>query len=84
MGKKKLKFEDALRRLEEISNLLESDETELEEMISLYEEGTKLAKYCYDELKNAELKIEKLTASLNPETTENIGNAEIADDETPF
>ncbi len=84
MGKKKLKFEDALRRLEEISNLLESDETELEEMISLYEEGTKLAKYCYDELKNAELKIEKLTASLNPETTENIGDAEIADDVTPF
>ncbi len=79
MGKKKLKFEDALKRLEEISELLESDETSLDEMISLYEEGTKLAKYCYDEIKNAELKIEKLSIKFEDEN-----KTEDEDDELLF
>ena len=79
MGKKKLKFEDALKRLEEISELLESDETSLDEMIALYEEGTKLAKYCYDEIKNAELKIEKLSIKFDEEN-----QTESEDDELLF
>ena len=70
MGKKKLKFEDALKRLEEISELLESDETSLDEMITFYEEGTKLAKYCYEEIKNAELKIEKLSIKFDEKIKE--------------
>jgi exodeoxyribonuclease VII small subunit len=71
MAKKKMKFEDALRRLEEISKALESDETTLDEMISLYEEGMKLAEFCYEELKQAELKIEKLSDKISATTTEN-------------
>ena len=53
-------FEDNLNRLQEISELLESDELGLEESIKLYEEGIKLSKICYSKLETAELKISEL------------------------
>lgn len=57
---KKNSFEKSLSRLEEIANLLESDDTGLEEALQLYEEGINLSKECLDSLKNAELKITEL------------------------
>jgi exodeoxyribonuclease VII small subunit len=61
MAKKKEKsFEDSLKRLQEISELLESDTITLEESIALYEEGIILSKSCYDILDKAELKITEL------------------------
>ncbi len=61
MGKKKeLSFEESLKRLQEISDLLESEEAGLEKSIELYEEGIKLSKYCYSVLKDAELKVTEL------------------------
>ena len=67
MAKKKLKsnFEKNLARLEEISNLLESQEIGLEEAISIFEEGIKLSKSCATTLKKAELKITELTKELS-------------------
>ncbi len=63
MAKKKSKsFEESLARLQEISDLLESDDISLEESISLYEEGIKLSNMCYDVLGNAELKVTELKA----------------------
>ncbi len=56
----KIKFEDQINRLEEISELLEGDTIGLDEAISLYEEGILLSKECYSALKNAELKITEL------------------------
>ncbi|MFN3872895.1 MAG: exodeoxyribonuclease VII small subunit [Ignavibacterium sp.] len=53
-------FEEKLRRLEQISELLESGDVQLEESISLFEEGIKLSKECLSILENAELKITKL------------------------
>ena len=66
MGKKKQKhnFEKDLSRLEEISELLESNEIGLEDSISLYEEGIKLSKSCLTTLKKAELKVTKLSNEL--------------------
>ncbi len=65
MTKKKAEnFEDLLQRLEEISIQLESEEVGLEKSVELYEEGTKLAKKCYDILRTAELKVTKLKESL--------------------
>lgn len=58
--KKELSFEESLRRLQEISDLLESEEAGLEKSIELYEEGIKLSKYCYSVLKEAELKVTEL------------------------
>ena len=58
--KKELSFEESLKRLQEISDLLESEEAGLEKSIALYEEGITLSKYCYSVLKDAELKITEL------------------------
>jgi exodeoxyribonuclease VII small subunit len=66
MSKKKAKsnFEQDLLRLEEISRLLEEDNVELEEAISLFEEGVKLSKSCLQILKKSELKITELKSDL--------------------
>ncbi len=71
MGKKKQQhnFEKDLSRLEEISELLESNEIGLEDSISLYEEGIKLSKSCLTTLKKAELKITKLKNELTDLTS---------------
>lgn len=61
MAKKKEEtFEDNLKRLQEISDLLENGNIGLEESINLYEEGIKLSKICYSKLESAELKITEL------------------------
>jgi exodeoxyribonuclease VII small subunit len=62
--KKESSFEENVDRLQEISDLLESPETGLEDSIKLYEEGINLAKICYDTLKSAELKITELKQTL--------------------
>ena len=61
MNKKKdNNFESALKRLEEISDLLENEDTPLEDSIKLYEEGIELKEFCEDKLKSAKLKIDKI------------------------
>ena len=66
MSKKKIKsnFEQDLLRLEKISNILEEDDVELEEAVTLFEEGVKLSKSCLKSLKEAELKITELKSEL--------------------
>lgn len=66
MSKKNEKstFEKKLLRLEEISELLESDDIDLDMSINLFEEGINLSKNCIDDLKNAELKITELKKKL--------------------
>jgi exodeoxyribonuclease VII small subunit len=59
----KLSFEAALQRLEAIVDSMEQGEVPLAELLSKYEEGTKLLKVCEARLKDAELKIEKLKKS---------------------
>ncbi len=56
----KLSFESALARLETIVDAMEQGEIPLAELLSKYEEGSKLLKVCEARLKDAELKIEKL------------------------
>lgn len=67
--KKELTFEESLNRLQEISDLLESDEAGLEKSIELYEEGIKLSKYCYSVLKEAELKVTELKKEIESDLT---------------
>ena len=66
MPKKRIKnsFENHLARLEEISRKLEDDNIDIEEAISLFEEGVKLSKTCIKTLKEADLKITELKADL--------------------
>ena len=58
--KKENNFESALKRLEEISDLLENEDTPLEDSIKLFEEGIELKEFCEDQLKSAKLKIDKI------------------------
>ena len=53
-----LEFEEALARLEEIVRLLEQGESTLDESLTLFEEGVKLARFCSNKLDEAEGKIE--------------------------
>ena len=62
--KKEPGFEDSLNRLQEISDKLESGDVGLDESIKLYEEGIKLAEFCYSTLNNAELKVTELKKHL--------------------
>ena len=57
----KLKFEEALNRLEEIARILESGSASLDESVKLYEEGTRLIQLCASRLNDAESKILKLS-----------------------
>ena len=60
MAEKKLTFEQAMARLEEIVALLESGDNPLEESLALYEEGAKRMKQCLTMLDKAEQKVSKL------------------------
>jgi len=55
-----MKFEEALKRLEEIAKELERGEMTLDETISKFEEGIRLFKICREKLERAEAKIEEL------------------------
>lgn len=57
----KLKFEEAIARLQEIVEKLESGEESLESSMKLFEEGAKLSALCYQTLDKAEQKITQLT-----------------------
>lgn len=60
MAKKELKFEEALARLEEILNRLESGEGDLETLLRDYEEGIALIRVCNARLETAEQKVKML------------------------
>ena len=60
MTKKNLNFEDSLAKLEGIVDALEDNDVSLEESLKKFEEGIKLVKDCQKQLKEAELKVNKL------------------------
>ena len=60
MAAKKLKFEEAMQRLQEIVGKLESGEVSLEEPMKLFEEGAKLSSQCYQLLDKAEQQVTQL------------------------
>ena len=56
-----LTFEAAMRELESIVQKLEQGQVSLEDSIVTYERGEFLKKHCEALLKNAEMRIEKIT-----------------------
>ncbi len=58
---KKLKFEEAVTRLEEVVQQLEGETVSLEESLKLFEEGMNLTKLCREELTVAESTIKMLS-----------------------
>jgi exodeoxyribonuclease VII small subunit len=53
-------FEEALKKLEDVVEAMESQELPLETLLARYEEGTRLAKVCQEKLAEADLKIQQL------------------------
>lgn len=56
-----MKFEDNLKKLEELVAKMESGGLDLDTMIKSFEEGRKLVDTCQKDLESIKLRIEKVT-----------------------
>ncbi len=67
MSKKQSKqsLEGQLQRLEQIVEILEQGQITLDDALTLFEEGIQLSKECNEKLQQAELRIKKLTKTLD-------------------
>ncbi len=70
-------FEERLSRLEELNETMRNGQLPLEEAVSLFEEGIKLAKGLEKDLSKIERKVEILVNK--PETPEDTPNLELFD-----
>jgi len=58
--KTKIEFEPAMKRLAEISSLMNDDALPLEDALKLYEEASELVKVCKDGMKDAQLVLREI------------------------
>ena len=61
----KLTFEEAMKKIEEIAEKLETGKVNLDEMVELYKQGTELSVYCNKMIDEAEQKIKILSKTKN-------------------
>jgi exodeoxyribonuclease VII small subunit len=64
---KNTSFEDAMAELENIVRQLEGGKVKLEDAVELYETGSALKKHCDVKLKEAKLKVQKVSVDSNGE-----------------
>ncbi len=57
---KEISYEDAMRRIDEIVDVLEKGQASLDEALKLFEEGTELTGVCYKKLESAKQKITEI------------------------
>ena len=67
MAKKKITFEQAMQRLEEIVEILETEEISLEKSVDLYKEGMELAEFCQTKITKAETEVVLLQKNISGE-----------------
>lgn len=72
MAVKKMSFEKAMSRIEEIVNVLENEEVSLEKSIQLFKEGTELSYLCDERLVEAENQIKLLQRDINGKLKESV------------
>ena len=60
---KEIRFEDAMKRIGEILDILENGNSDLDQTLALYEEGMKLLGKCNYMLDKAEQKVDLLKSS---------------------
>jgi len=60
-----MSFEESLKELEKIVDRLSTGETNLDELLSLYEAGVAYLKHCQSRLSSAEAKIKILSEQLS-------------------
>lgn len=68
--KKEMSFEDAMEKLEQISEKLEQGDVSLEDSMKLYSEGMELSKLCNDKIEQIEKKIAMLAEDATGEIHE--------------
>lgn len=59
--KKDMTLEQAMKRLEKITDEMQSDTDTMEKSLKLFEEGSALVTFCNEKLQEAQIKITKLT-----------------------
>ncbi len=64
MEEKQLTFEEAINKLNEITNRIQKSDCSLDEGFALFEEGVKLADYCSQRLEEYNVKLQQLTGKL--------------------
>jgi len=69
MDVKKLSFERAMEELESIVTRLEGGKVPLEEAVAIYERGESLKRRCEELLRQAEVRVEKITIDANGEVS---------------
>ena len=62
-----LTFEQALKRLEEIVEALETEDLDLDKSLQFFEEGVTLSRHCNQQLQAAEKRIDVLTSKADGE-----------------
>lgn len=55
-------FEEAVKRLEALTQAMQSSEMPLEDALAAYQEGNELVKYCQEKLAQVEQKLQVLDA----------------------
>jgi exodeoxyribonuclease VII small subunit len=81
---KTMKFEEAMKQLEEIVDRMEAGDVDLDKTLADFEEGIKLVRFCSAKLDEAKKKIEILvkkdgkitTEDFNPEKEEKVEKTE--------
>lgn len=68
--KENIKFEDAMWRLDKITEELSKEGVSLEDALALYEEGVKLVRACNKKLEDTERKIKMLRVTPSGELEE--------------
>lgn len=61
-GKKELTLEQAMTRIEQILQILDNGQETLDESLALFEEGTKLVRFCNEKLQRAKIKVKEVMA----------------------
>ncbi len=65
-----MKLEDVITRLEEVIRLIDTEVTDLDECLKLYEEGVSLLRICNERLSEAEQRVLFLRLRANGELAE--------------
>ena len=65
-----MSFEEAMKRLDEITEELSREGVSLDRSLALFEEGVKLARVCNEKLEDTERKIKMLQISQSGEVSE--------------
>lgn len=63
-------LEEAMKKLEEITEKMQNEDLPVDEALKLFEEGTSLVSYCKEKLDKATLKITELSEKISGDEDE--------------